>query len=275
MRSTARARGPRRPAPSARTDRARVGQRKPALAGTAIRSRRGSARSPSTATPGRPSRGSPTTPAALRACRSGARAPAGRRRLDLAAAAPAEDAADQRGDRDHVCRLPFLGRHVPSVVFGRHLQRVELRRVDVLVDPRDVFVRSSTTPWPRVPVFLWARSTCSCRSDSVYGASCHCTRVHLAVRRRAAGERGERRAARVAQHVHQEQPVLRAGVARAEHHVGVRLAVDVGDPNCLSRTIVTPSRGWIVDSTSAGLHAERHVLVVARELVECFRCGEA
>ena len=54
--------------------------------------------------------------------------------LDLAAAALAEDAADQRGGGDHVGRLPVLERLPHSGVLGRHLERVEpgLARCTVL-----------------------------------------------------------------------------------------------------------------------------------------------
>src|SRR3954467_13352297 len=46
-----------------------------------------------------------------------------------------------------------------------------------------------------------------------------------------------------------------------------------GTPNCLSRTIVTPSRGWIVDSTSSGFTPKVASLKKFGSW-SCLSCGE-
>ena len=108
------------------------------------------------------------------------------------------------------------------------LGRVEVRLVDVLVDARAV-VRD---------VLEDARAVGSVELGQRVD---HRLAVLRGVRRgeegplvhagvRAAGEARERRAARVAQHVHHEEVVLRGGVARAEHHPGARAPVDVRAP---------------------------------------------
>ena len=154
------------------------------------------------------------------------------RRVDLAAAAEPEDPADQRRLGDHVGQLPRLRQRPERGVLGGHQlggeQRV-LGLLDVGVDPGDVVLPvlhelgALRAVQRRRGVDLRLEVRLGVRRDRPLRL------VHRAVRGRAAGERRERSLGRVTQHVHQEQPVLGARVPGAEHHLGARLAVDVGD----------------------------------------------
>ncbi len=165
------------------------------------------------------------------------------RRVDLVAPALAEDPADQRRLGDHVGELPGLRRLAGGGVLGGQQQRVRLGRVDVGVDPVDVVLgvwidlRAGGAVQLRREVDLGLEVLLGVRRDRPLRL------VHLAVGRRAAGERRELAAGGVAQHVDQEQPVLGGRIAGAEHHLGARVAVDVRDVVALSRTIVSPGSG--------------------------------
>jgi len=90
--------------------------------------------------------------------------------------------------------------------------------------------------------------------------------IHRAIARRAADERGQFGFGGVAQHVHQEQPVLGARIARAEHNAGARAAVDVRDAEAavaLDRHVRPGARRR---GDIAFFDAERRVLEVAGDL---------
>ena len=137
--------------------------------------------------------------------------------VELVAAAAPEDAADERRGGDQVLALPRVRplRPPDRGVLARQLRRVELRLGDVLVDAGDVVVAS----WRRIsPCGPSGAGSCwawRVRSASVYGATAHCSASIAALG--AAGEARQLRAPGVAQHVHEEQPVLGARVAEAEH----------------------------------------------------------
>jgi hypothetical protein len=149
------------------------------------------------------------------------------RRVQLAPAALAEDAADERGRGHHVGALPRLERDAQQRVLGRLLARVDLRLGDVLVHARDVLAQVIAELHAALAVDLVRQVDLKLEVGLVVGRQLPLRAVHLAVGGGAADERRQLRAAGVAQHVHQEQAVLRRGVARAEQHVAARLAVDV------------------------------------------------
>jgi hypothetical protein len=147
----------------------------------------------------------------------------------LGAAALAEDAADQRGLRDHVGRLPF-GRQLPQRrVLDRHLVGVDQRFFDVGVDAGDEFLDVGDDLFAFRPVHgprlgeLLFEVRFGVRRDHPLRA------VHRAVARGAADEGGEFSAGGMAQDVDQEEPVCGSRVAGAEHDAGPRAAVDVRD----------------------------------------------
>ena len=81
----------------------------------------------------------------------------------------------------------------------------------------------------------------------------------------AAEERGEFGAAGVTEDVHQEEAVLRPGIAGAEHRVGAGVAVDVGHAVGFVAMIVTPGLRFDRRFDFAGRDAEGGVLVVVAE----------
>ena len=157
----------------------------------------------------------------------------GQRRLvdggiaELAAAALAEDAADQRGGGDHVGPLPGQQRLADRRVLARQLGRVELGLGDVLVDAGDVVVQVLLELDALGAVDVVGEVDLLLQVGLGVGRDRPLLGVHRLVR--AAGEARELGAAGVAQHVHEEEAVLGADVAGAEHQVGAVVGVDVGD----------------------------------------------
>ncbi len=148
---------------------------------------------------------------------------------DLAAAALAEDAADQAGDRDDVLHAPVLrdGLVTRGRVVGRQRGGIGVRLGDVGVHARDVVLDhllgqlALLAVLLRQPVDLRDRARLRVRGEQQLVV------VHLLELARRAEERGEGALAVVAQHVHQEQPVLGLRVAGAERERLVGVAVDV------------------------------------------------
>ena len=188
---------------------------------------------------------------------------------ELAPAALAEDPADQRGGREEVGHLPVVGtlRAPDRDVLARHLGRVQARLGDVLVDAGDVAERVVLQLAAAVAVEVVAEVELALVVGLRVGRERPLLGVHGAVGRRAADEGGQLRAAQVAQHVDEEQAVLRGRVAGAEHRPGARGPVDVGDPEALVAHDgdVGARRDGGLDVL--GLHAEGRVLVVAPEVL--------
>ena len=156
------------------------------------------------------------------------------------APALAEEAADQRGLGDHVGELPFFWHFPEGAVLSRHQVGVELGGVDVGVDAGDEFPAVFNRPRARSPVHRGRVLDLRFQVGFGVGRDQPLRAVHRAVAFGAARERGQFGAPGVAQQVHQEQPVLRARVARAEHHARARAAVDVGHaegPVALDRNV--------------------------------------
>ena len=131
-------------------------------------SRRGSAWRSSSALRGRSSNGTRARRCGPPWLRSGRRSLHGQRRVQLVAAAAAEDAADQRGNRDDVGRLPRFDRLVQQRVLARPQCRVGARRGDVGVDPVDIALHVFDRLLAGWPVALrQPASSCFCRSASV------------------------------------------------------------------------------------------------------------
>jgi hypothetical protein len=181
--------------------------------------------------------------------------------------APApEDAADQRRDGDQILAPePVRALRVADRgVLAGHLRRVELCLGDVAVDAGDVVVdvaadelalgaqqlRELVALVGEVGLGIW-------RDPPLLG-------VHRGVR--AAGEARQLAAAGMAQHVHEEQAVLGAGVAEPEHRAVARPAVDVRDAEGLvAHDRHVRARGGR-PLRLPGPHAEARVLEVAGDL---------
>ncbi len=178
--------------------------------------------------------------------------------VDLVPAAVAQLRADQRRGVDDVGRCPRVGAlgAPDGRVLDRHQRGIELGLSDVGVD----------AVAPRLHV-----------GDEVDAVGAielgHLVELVLQVGRRvrrgvplpvvgldvgAAGERGEIGVAVVAQHVHEEQPVLGLGVADPEGGRRTRVAVDVGDAEALvadDRDVRAPA-GVVGARDVAGLDPE-------------------
>ena len=216
----------------------------------------------------------PLTPAAAEAL---ARSLQRERRLQLLAAADAEDRARDSGGGDHVRGLEVV-RPVEVVdrgVLAGHLRRVHPRLRDVLVHAGEVglelraeLVRLLLEP-ARADLGLAGELLLGVGGDGPH------QRVERPVGGRAAGERGELPAAEVAEDVHEEEPVLGGGVPDAEHGALARVGVDVGDAELLvagDRDVVARAVGALGGS----LDAEARVLEerVERGGVERARRGD-
>ncbi len=191
--------------------RARVGHRKSGFGEWRCRSRRRSAWRRSSAPRGRSARGSLPTPSFRPCGRSGAsNASSRQRRAHLGAAALAEDAADQRRLGDHVGRLPFSVGSFPSAAYsaGSFVGSISAS-LDVGVDAGDEFVDVVDDLFALRAVQLGRVGDLRFEVGFGVGGDHPLRAVHRAVAGRAAREGGEFGAARVPQHVHQEQAVLR------------------------------------------------------------------
>jgi hypothetical protein len=192
------------------------------------------------------------------------------RRVELAAAALAEDAADEARGGDHVRDLPVLGplRLPDRDVLAGHLQRIHACLGDVAVDAGHV-VR-------HVVLELDTRSAVDLVREVVLALE-----VLLPVRRdlplavvlspvggAAAGKRSELRATGVPQRVHREEAVLGADVAEPEHRRCARLAVDVrhAEGAVADDGHVVVARRRVDPLGAVLLHAERRVLEVLRDV---------
>jgi hypothetical protein len=188
------------------------------------------------------------------------------RPFELLAAALAEDPADQRRGRDQIARRPRVGalRAPDRGVLAGHLRRIELGLVDVGVDAGDVVL----------DVALDQRAG---RPEDVVELVGLALEVGVGVRRhlpllavhrgvRAAREARQLAAAGVAQHVHEEQAVLGPGVAEPEHRAVARAPVDVGDAEALVAHDHHVVARHVAALDVRGAHAERRVLVEARDV---------
>ncbi len=215
--------------------------------------------------------GRPLAPQALPAARAEARheAPAQLHLRELVPAALAEDAADQRGGRDEVRAPPWRRSEGPvdGGVLPGQLGHVEPGLGDVRVDARDV----------AVAVLLGALAVGAVELVELVGLAIEVVfrvggdppllGIHGAVARGPAGEGGELSAARVAQHVHEEEPVLRGRVAQAEHRRRARGAGDVGHPEVrVAHDLQTFARA-VAPLHPAGGNAQGGVLEQAAELI--------
>ncbi len=140
-------------------------------------------------------------------------------RVQLATAALAEDSADQRGGRDDVAAGPVLGsQRLPDRrVLTRHLGRVEPGLGDVLVDAGDVVGDVLAKLIGLRFKSLWAIVALALQVLLRVGGVRPHLLVHLAVGRRSSRERGQLAPPGVAQHIHEEEPILGARVTEAEH----------------------------------------------------------
>ena len=186
---------------------------------------------------------------------------------ELVAAAAAEDAADQRRGGDHVGALPRVRplRAPDRRVLARQLGRVELGLGDVLVDAGDVVVDVATEDLALRPE--QARILRRLALEVLLGVrgDLPLLGVHRGVR--AAREARQLAAAGVPQRVHEEQAVLRARVAEAEHRPVARGAVDVRDAEAaVAHDRDVRARG-VRALDVVGPHAEARVLEVARDLL--------
>ena len=179
----------------------------------------------------------------------------GERDLRLLAAALAEDPADQRRDRNRVGRLPVLDLLAEGRVLDGHLVGVRARLRDVGVDAIDVVDE----------VLLHLRALGSRRLGGavhhllqlflVVVGDEHLRGVHLDVR--GSRQLAERGASGVAEHVHQEQPVVRRRVPRAEHRVGSGLAEDLRDAEGVPVDLHTRPRRRLERGSRSGRRGRR------------------
>ena len=187
------------------------------------------------------------------------------RRVELAAAALAEDPADQARGGDHVRDLPVLRPGPPDRgVLARHLERVHARLLDVAVDPGHVVGHVLLEPGAGGAVDVVAQVELALEVGLGVRRDLPLRVVLRPVAGRAARERGQLRPPGVAQGVHHEQPVLGAHVAEPEHRARARGAVDVRHAEVAvahDRHVVTAGRR--VDPLRLVLlHAEGGVLEV-------------
>ena len=150
---------------------------------------------------------------------------------DLAAAALAEDAADERGGGDDVALVPVGGplRAAEGRVLAGHLRRVEARLGDVGVDAGDVVADVALDLPAGLAVEVVEQVDLALEVGLGVGRDRPLLLVEVAVALRAAGEARELRPPDVAEGVHEEEAVLGGGVADAEHRPVAGGAVDVRD----------------------------------------------
>ena len=186
--------------------------------------------------------------------------------LQLLPAALAEDPADHRGGGDDVRGLEQVRseRLADRGVLARQLRRVELGLEDVLVDAREVVLGVADDLRPLRPEVLRQVGDLALEVGFGVGRDGPLLRVLALVG--AAGEARELAAPRVAQHVHEEQPVLGADVAEAEHRRRARRAVDVRDAEAAVAHDGDVGARVIGPLDRVGRHAERAVLEVLRDL---------
>jgi hypothetical protein len=141
------------------------------------------------------------------------------------------------------------------------------RRGDVLVDAGHVVERVVLEPAPALAVEVVAEVELALEVGLRVRGQRPLLGIHRAVGGGAADERRQLGAAQVAEHVDEEEAVLRGGVACAEHRAGARRAVDVGDAEGL-----VAHDGDVAARADArrhvrGLHPEGRVLVEAPEVL--------
>ena len=186
---------------------------------------------------------------------------------ELLAAALAEDAADQRRRGDQVGLLPGLRalRMAERRVLAGQLRRVELGLVDVGVDAGDVVADVALDLLAVGAEEVRQLGRLALEVGLRVGRDLPLLGVHRRVG--AAREVGQLGPARVAQDVHEEQPVLRGRVARPEHGAVARGAVDVRHAEAaVAHDRDVPARGVGPLGLAVG-HAEARVLEVVRQLL--------
>ena len=148
-------------------------------------------------------------------------------------------------------------------VLARHLRRVELRLVDVLVDAGDVVVGVGGDRGGERG--REARRRLRLLLEVGLGVGRDLPLLLVLGDVGAAGEAREAPAAGVAQRVHEEQAILGGDVAEAEHRAVARLAVHVRDAEALVAQDRDVRARGVAALDLAGGHAEARVLEVLRD----------
>lgn len=186
----------------------------------------------------------------------------------LRAPALAEDAADERGDVDDVGAGPGLGGLVQRRVLGRAVRPDGAGGAHLLlrgVDAGDVGVDGGQQPGALGAVALRGAGDLRGRLARCVEGGAELLLVHRDVVGVRAEELRGPGGAGVAEHVHQEHPVLRAGVPRAEGGVGPRGALDVGDAEGVAADDDAGLRALHADGGGVA-EGQRRVLVERVEL---------
>ena len=180
----------------------------------------------------------------------------------FAATAPAEDAADEPGDGDHVADRPLLRdhrRHRGEVV-GRQQRRVGHGGRDVAVHAGDVVLDHRLGQRALRAVLGWQRVDLGLGLRRRVGREQQLVVVHLLELTRPTEEGREGTLAVVTQHVHEEQPVLGLRVAGTVRQGLIGVAVDVR--HVVGVAVDADARLRLLDALDVrGRHAERLVVV--------------